>query len=273
MIIQKAGVIGYPIAHSKSPLIHGHWLKKYNIHGEYNVYEVQPENLESFINTAQETEGFRGFNVTIPHKETVIKFCTTVNDEAKKIGAVNTVVFFPNGVIEGRNTDAYGFITNLQTHCPDYEANKLPAVIIGAGGAARAVCYALKKAGVPEIRIVNRTIERAEKLADEFGLRTYEWENKEKALMDCNLVVNTTSLGMTGQEALEINLSSLPPQSIIYDLVYKPLITDLLKQAQDKGYKIVTGIGMLLHQARPGFQAWFGQQVDIDDDLVKKVLT
>lgn len=268
---KKAGVIGHPIAHSKSPLIHNHWLKKYGIDGDYRTYDILPENLERDVVTMRE-DGVLGFNVTIPHKENIIDICTTLNDEARQIGAVNTVVLYPGGEIEGRNTDAYGFITNITQSYPSHPFKNAPAVVIGAGGAARAAAYALKKQGVPEVRIVNRTIDRAEILADDFGLRVFEWEKRGLAIKDCTLVVNTTSLGMTGQPALELDLTYLFRNALVYDLVYKPLETNLLRQASARGNPILTGIGMLLHQARPAFQAWFGVQPEIDDDLRQKVL-
>lgn len=266
-----AGVIGHPIAHSKSPLIHTHWLEEYNIEGEYKAYDIPCENLRDEVFKLRDA-GLSGFNVTLPHKQAIAEICTTLNDEAQKIGAVNTVVFYPNGVIEGCNTDAYGFITNARETHPDYDYKGQTALVLGAGGAARAVLYALKREGVAEIRITNRTIGSAEELAEEFGAVVYDWDEKESALKNASFVVNTTSLGMTGKPELKINLENLVSDALVYDIVYAPLMTDLLKDAQSKGCRIVTGIGMLLHQARPAFNAFFGILPDVTDELRQKVL-
>ena len=217
--------------------------------------------------------GLSGINVTLPHKQKITEICTTLNDEAKKIGAVNTVIFHAGGEIEGRNTDAYGFMQNAKEAYPDFDFKKSPALVLGAGGAARAVLYALKREGVPEIRISNRTVDNAEALAEEFGARVFDWEEKERALKDSALVVNTTSLGMIGKPALTIDLVTLSNDAMVYDIVYAPLMTDLLKAAQGKGCKIVTGIGMLLHQARPAFEAFFGTKAEVTDELRERILS
>ena len=269
--MKQAGVIGHPIAHSKSPLIHSHWLKTYGLTGEYKAYDVAGPALKDEVYRLRDA-GLSGFNVTLPHKQAMLDICTTLNDEAQKIGAVNTVVFYPNGVIEGRNTDAYGFITNAKESHPGYDFNQGAALVLGAGGAARAILYALQREGVSEIRISNRTIENAEDLADEFGCVVYDWDEKEAALKDASFVVNTTSLGMTGKPELEIGLDELIPEALVYDIVYAPLMTNLLKAAQDKGCRIVTGIGMLLHQARPAFQAFYGTLPEVTDELRDEVL-
>lgn len=269
--MKRAGVIGHPITHSKSPIIHSYWLEQYRIEGEYKTYDIVGENLRDEILKLRDA-GLSGFNVTLPHKQAMIDICTTLNDEAKRIGAVNTVVFYPNGEIEGRNTDAYGFIINAKETHPDFDFKQGPAFVLGAGGAARAILYALKREGVPEIRISNRTIENAEELADEFGCTVYEWEDRASAIKDAHSVINTTSLGMTGKPKLEIDLSDISSDALVYDIVYVPLMTDLLNDAQKRGCKIVTGIGMLLHQARPAFQAFFGTLPDVTDELREKVL-
>ena len=269
--MKRAGVIGHPIAHSKSPLIHSYWLEKYKIEGEYKAYDIAPDLLRDEVMKLRDA-GLSGFNVTLPHKQAVAEICTTLNDEAQKIGAVNTVVFYPNGVIEGRNTDAYGFITNAKETHPEYEYKNKIAFVLGAGGAARAILYALKREGMSEIRISNRTIENAEALAEEFGAVVYDWDDKKAALKDASFVVNTTSLGMSGKPDLKIDLSNLSLDALVYDIVYAPLMTDLLVQAQGKGCKIVTGIGMLLHQARPAFNAFFGVLPDVTDELRDRVL-
>ncbi len=266
-----AGVIGHPINHSKSPLIHSHWLQEKGIEGEYKAYDIAPENLRDEVLKLRDV-GLSGINVTLPHKQAIMDICTTLNDEARKIGAVNTVVFYPSGEIEGRNTDAYGFITNAKEAYPEFDIKGASALVLGAGGAARSVLYALKREGVADIRITNRTIENAEELAEEFGATVYDWDDKEAALKNASFVVNTTSLGMTGKPALQFDLTNLSSGALVYDIVYAPLMTELLIGAKAKGCKIVTGIGMLLHQARPAFQAFFGTLPDVTDKLREKVL-
>lgn len=267
----KAGVIGHPIAQSKSPLIHGYWLETYGIDGEYARYDIAPESLRDEVMKLRDA-GLSGFNVTMPHKQSIMEICTTLNDEAKRIGAVNTVVFYPSGEIEGRNTDAYGFLENAKEAQPGFNWNQGPCVVLGAGGAARAILFALKREGVTDIRITNRTIERAEELAEEFGATVYDWSEKEKALIGAGNLINTTSLGMTGKDELQIDLTGLKNDALVYDIVYVPLMTDLLKQAEEKNFKIVTGIGMLLHQARPGFEAWFGKKPEVTEELRERIL-
>lgn len=268
-VFKSAGVIGHPIAHSKSPLIHGHWLKQYGVAGEYKAYDIVGENLRDEVLKLRDG-GLSGINVTLPHKQAIMDICTTLNDEAKRIGAVNTVVFYPSGEIEGRNTDAYGFITNAKEAYPNFKAST--AFVIGAGGAARAILYALKREGIPDIRISNRTIEHAETLAEEFGATVYEWDEKETALKSADFVINTTSLGMTGKPKLEMDVSNLSSEACVYDIVYAPLMTDLLLAAKAKGCKTVTGIGMLLHQARPAFQAFYGILPEVTEELRREVL-
>ncbi len=269
--MKRAGVIGHPINHSKSPLIHSHWLKESGIEGEYKAYDIAPDNLRDEVLKLRDA-GLSGINVTLPHKQAIMNVCTMLNDEAQKIGAVNTVVFYPSGEIEGRNTDAYGFITNAKEAYPEFNFKGNSALVLGAGGAARSVLYALKREGVADIRITNRTIENAEELAEEFGATVFDWNEKEAALKNSGLVVNTTSLGMTRKPALELDLADLSSDALVYDIVYAPLMTDLLIGAKKKGSKIVTGIGMLLHQARPAFQAFFGTLPDVTDELRDKVL-
>lgn len=269
----RAGVIGHPIAHSRSPRIHGYWLKKYQIDGEYKAYDVHPGSLRDELMHLRDA-GFAGCNVTLPHKQAVMEYCTTLNDEAQKIGAVNTVVFYPSGEIEGRNTDAFGFMQNARDSQPEFfnkNAGNLRATVIGAGGAARAILFALKRAGVSDLRLTNRTLATAETLGDEFAARVYEWDDAA-SLDGVNILVNTTSLGMSGQPPLEISLENFPDDGLVYDIVYAPLQTPLLQAAAAKGCVTVTGIGMLLHQARPGFQAWFGRMPEITDDLLAEVL-
>lgn len=267
----RAGVIGHPIAQSKSPLIHGYWLEKYNIEGEYLRYDITPDTLRDDVFKLRDA-GLSGFNVTMPHKQSIMDICTTLNDEATRIGAVNTVVFYPNGEIEGRNTDAYGFLENAKEAQPNFNWRSTSCAVLGAGGAARAILFALQREGVADIRITNRTIDRAEELAEEFGATVYDWDEKEKALQGAQSLINTTSLGMSGKDNLQIDISGLEKDALVYDIVYVPLMTNLLKQAQEKNLKLVTGIGMLLHQARPGFEAWFGRKPEVTEELRERIL-
>lgn len=256
----KAAVIGFPIHHSKSPLIHGHWLKQNNIDGNYTAIEISPNDLGSQIQVLKEA-GFAGFNVTIPHKTTMLQHCDEIEETARAIGAVNTVEFTADGKIIGRNTDAFGFIENLKEKCPNFDFNSKSASILGAGGAARACAYGLLKAGIKRVDILNRTQQKAIDIADqltEFGnITAGVWNDRNNFSSDTGLVANTTSLGMVGQPPLDIDLTALQTDAVVYDIVYNPLMTDLLTQAQSRGLKTVTGIGMLIHQARPGFKIWF----------------
>lgn len=269
----KAGVVGWPISHSLSPRLHSYWLQKYDLDGEYLAYEVKPEDLEGFIKTLPE-KNITGLNLTVPHKEIVFPFLDDVDDIARKIGAVNTIIV-RDGRFYGTNTDGYGFLTNLMENAPEWSAKSGPAVVIGAGGAARAAIVSLLEAGVPEIRLINRTKSRAEKLGDIYEdsrIKICDWQDRSKSLSDVALLVNTTTLGMKGQPALDIDLTALPVSAVVYDIVYNPLETDLLKQAASRGNHCVDGLGMLLHQAAPAFQAWFGKKPTVDQPLRNHVL-
>jgi len=273
--VLKAGVIGWPITQSRSPLIHGSWLKQHNINGSYEKIAVEPHNLERFIKNLK-ANGFAGINLTIPHKEAVLALADEVTKEAKAIGAANTLWFEEDKLIAG-NTDAYGFITHLKTSCPSWQTNQ-PAMILGAGGAARAIIYALMQENVPEIYLTNRTRERATNLATEFtgkastSIKVIPWEDKAKALPSCALLVNSTSLGMVGKPPLEFDCASLPSGAVCYDIVYAPLETQLLKSAKQNGLGTVDGLGMLLHQAVPGFEKWFGVRPTVSPDLHQLVV-
>lgn len=269
----KAGVMGWPIAHSRSPVLHGHWLERYGIDGEYVALPVTPDDLGETVRHLADN-GFVGANVTVPHKEKVMDYCASIDPIAKRIGAVNTLVVGIDGEIEGRNTDAFGFIENIRAAIPDFQATAGPAVVIGAGGAARAIVAALIDAGAPDIRIVNRTASRAEVLASDLGppVRAIDFAKISDVLADAALVVNSTSLGMTGQPALEIDLSNLPQTAIVNDIVYNPIETPLLRDARRRRNPVVDGIGMLLHQARPGFHAWFGMDPEVTPALRAAVL-
>lgn len=269
--MHKAFVTGFPIKHSRSPLIHGHWLKKYELKGSYKAVEVAPDGFPDFLSTLQEN-GYIGGNVTIPHKEMAFALCQRHEPAAEEIGAVNTL-WFEDGQLCGGNTDAYGFLANLDASSAGWDRKKT-ALILGAGGASRAIIYALKQRGLTDIRIVNRTLARAEELVDRFGsgISAHEWVAVPELLQDVSLVVNTTSLGMEGKESLSINLSKVKSDSLITDIVYVPLETPLLKAARDAELKTVDGLGMLLHQAVPGFEHWFGVRPEVTADLRAVIL-
>ncbi|PLS22778.1 shikimate dehydrogenase [Neptunicoccus cionae] len=270
--VPLAAVIGWPISHSKSPRIHGHWLSKHGIAGHYIAMGIEPA---AFKDTMQQLPklGFVGANVTIPHKEATLELAAEVTPRAKQIGAANTVVFLPEGGFRADNTDGIGFINNLRQKAPDWDASAGPALVLGAGGASRAVLWSLLDAGVPQILLANRTRERAESLKQEFGnkISVIEWSEISEATKSAALIVNTTSLGMTGQPPLEITLHS-KAGTLVTDLVYTPMTTELLRQAQDKGLQTVDGLGMLLHQAVPGFEAWFGTRPEVDETMRALVL-
>ncbi len=270
--IIKAAVIGWPIHHSKSPLIHGYWLAKAGILGSYEAIGMAPESFVAGINDLI-LQGYAGCNVTIPHKETALKIADVVSDKAQSIGAANTLVF-KEGKIFADNTDGIGFINNLKQGAPDWHASAGTALVLGAGGAARAIVYALLQEGAQKVIIANRTLEKAKTLADFFGdkVNAVPLNAIQKTLKETQTLVNTTALGMTGQPKLIIDISSLPKSALVTDIVYNPLSTDMLKQAQNHGLVTVDGLGMLLHQAVPGFEAWFGVRPVVDAGLRQKVL-
>ena len=268
-----AGVMGWPVAHSRSPCLHGFWLSQNDIDGAYLPLPVQPENLAAALK-ALPALGFAGVNLTVPHKVAALGLVDRLSDEAKRIGAVNTVVVASDGRLEGSNTDGYGFLAHLKASAPQWRPKNGPAVLLGAGGAARAIAVALQDAGVEEVRLVNRTVARAEELAAAFGkqIKTVAWQDRALALKDAGLLVNSTTLGMSGQPALEIGLDHLPRSAAVYDIVYVPLETPLLAAARSRGNPTVDGLGMLLHQARPGFAAWFGIEPEVTPELREFVL-
>lgn len=263
--IPLAGVIGHPIAHSKSPRLHGHWLKTYGINGHYVPMDVAPEDLETVIRTLPKA-GFVGVNITVPHKEAVMAIADHITDRATLIGAANTLIFRSDGKILADNTDGYGFMENLKAGAPDWDPKAGSAVVFGAGGAARAVVSALADAGVPEIVLTNRTRARAEALKDDFGKRVTvaDWVQAGNVVEEARLVVNTTTLGMVGHSELRVPLDGLRSDAVVTDLVYTPLKTHLLQQADEAGCTTVDGLGMLLHQAVPGFERWFGERPRVD---------
>lgn len=263
--IPLAGVIGHPIAHSKSPQLQRHWLKTLGLSGYYIPMDVNPDNLAQVLDTLPKA-GFVGVNVTVPHKERVMELAHQITDRAALIGAANTLVFRDDGTIHADNTDGYGFIENLRQGAPNWVPNAGPAAVLGAGGAARAVVSALLDAGVPEILISNRTRLRAELLQNDFGkrLKVIDWVQAGNMLEAATTVVNTTSLGMIGKPELRVPLDGLQPGAVVTDLVYAPLKTRLLAEAEAAGCTTVDGLGMLLYQAVPGFERWFGQRPTVD---------
>ncbi|WP_439816632.1 shikimate dehydrogenase [Zavarzinia sp. CC-PAN008] len=262
-----AGVMGWPVGHSRSPFIHNHWLATYGIDGAYLPLAVQPQDFEQAMR-ALPLLGFRGANVTVPHKEAALACADEVDAVARRIGAANTLVVTADGRIRATNTDAFGFIENLRERAPGADL-AVPAVVLGAGGAARAVIVALLDAGAPQVVLANRGRARAEALAESLGgaIRVVDWADRAAALEGAGLLVNTTTLGMAGQPALDLDLAALPHQALVTDIVYTPLMTPLLAAAQARGHRVVDGLGMLLHQARPGFAAWFGTEVTVTPDL------
>ncbi|RED18333.1 shikimate dehydrogenase [Pontivivens insulae] len=269
-----AGVVGFPIGHSKSPVLHGHWLKRYNIPGYYIPLPIQPQDFESAIRSLPRL-GFLGVNVTLPYKQTVISLADRVTDRAALIGSANTLTFRDGGLIYADNTDGYGFIENLRQSQPEWDARSGPALVIGAGGAARAVVSSLLAEGVPELRIANRTRQRAEMLRDTFGAKitVVDWNRASDAMEGAMTIVNTTSLGMVGQPELNISFAAAHGAAIATDLVYNPLRTPILQAADAAGLRTVDGLGMLLHQAAPGFRQWFDHKPEVDDELRQAVLS
>lgn len=268
-----AGVIGDPVAHSRSPRLHGHWLRRYGIEGHYVPLHVSRDQLHETLRILPEL-GFKGINVTIPHKEAVLQIADSVTDRAALIGAANTLTYTAKGMLQADNTDGAGFIENIRQYTPGWSASEGPALVLGAGGAARAVVSALLQDGCPEVVLINRTRARAEALRDHFGakVQVLDWTQIPDVLEDVALLVNTTSLGMTGKQPLHIDLDRLTAQTIVNDIVYSPLRTALLQAATAKGCHTVDGLGMLLHQAVPGFERWFGTKPAVDDALRAAVL-
>jgi len=268
-----AGVIGWPIGHTKSPLIHTYWLQQHRIHGYYVPLAIRPENFEVGVRSLRKL-GFRGANVTIPYKETIFNMASSISDRAALIGAANTLVFGEDGSIRADNTDGIGFRENIRQYAPDWRASLGPALVLGAGGASRAIVSALLDDGAPEVRIANRTRHKADILKDQFGAKVtvVDWAKSSEATDGTATIVNTTSLGMTGLPPLKIKLNAAPRTALVTDIVYSPLKTDLLVQAEEQNLRTVDGVGMLLHQAVPGFHAWFDIRPEVDSTLRDIVL-
>ncbi len=272
--IRLAGVIGDPIAHSRSPKLHGHWIQRYGLSGYYIPIHVRHDDLAQVLRTLPKM-GFSGVNVTIPHKEYVLQLADTVTDRAALIGAANTLTFTGAGMIQADNTDGIGFLANIRQAISGWRASRGPALVLGAGGAAKAIVSALLSDGAPQVTVVNRTRARAEALKDHFGARVVvqDWTQIPNLVGSSALLVNTTSLGMEGQMPLALDLSRLHPPTVVTDIVYTPLQTQFLCDAAAKGCPTVDGLGMLLHQAVPGFERWFSYTPEVDDELRQAVLS
>lgn len=262
-----AGVMGWPVMHSRSPRLHNRWMQRYGVSGYYAPLPVEPGKLEAALR-ALPALNFAGCNVTLPHKEETVRIVDYVDPAAKAIGAANCVVVREDGSLAAFNYDVFGFVEALRAQAPDWRAARGPAVVLGAGGAARAIVYGLIADGAPEIRVVNRTIERAQAFADEFGaaVKPLRWNDRSDALDGAALLVNTTSNGMVGQPPLEISLDALPADALVNDIVYSPLETPLLAAARARGNVAVDGLGMLIQQARPAFRDWFGIMPEVTTD-------
>lgn len=268
--MKKACVIGWPIAHSRSPLIHGYWLNKHGIEGSYTRVPVAPEDLEAFISSLV-SNGYAGCNVTIPHKESAFRLITPADSMTRKLGVTNTI-FVRDNKLYGTNTDGEGFLASLVA-ATAYQPAVAPAMVVGAGGAATSVVGALVDAGTPRIYVANRTAGRAEQLQRQFGttIVPVTMEHAASHMGDCMLLVNTTSLGMTGYGEFELPLDSLRRDAVVYDIVYVPLETGLIRNARARGHRTVGGLGMLLHQAVRGFELWFGVRPEVTDELYELV--
>jgi len=270
--MKKAFVTGWPVHHSKSPVLHGFWLRQYSVNGSYEALAVEPEHFSGFISGLAEN-GFAGGNVTIPHKEAAFEHVTLLDNAALAIGAVNTL-WFENGKLHGGNTDAYGFSANLNDHAPEWKEGST-AIVLGAGGAARAIIYSLLQEGYSHIHIVNRTLSRAQNLAERFGenCKAHSWKDLDGLLSAADFLVNTTSIGMDGKESSQLpDMMFLKDHVVVTDIVYTPLETPFLKAANERGLKTVDGLGMLLHQAVPGFELWFGIRPQVTPKLRTHVL-
>jgi shikimate dehydrogenase len=272
--MKRACVIGWPVEHSRSPLIHRYWLKQYGIDGAYEKEAVPPGEAESFLRTLAK-RGYAGANVTLPHKLAALKVADVADEAAYAIGAANTLWLDDTGKLNATNTDAAGFMTNLDEQAPKWNEARRPVLVVGAGGAARAVLYGLLKAGASKLLLTNRTRDKAEILAGYFGpmsatadwIKVIDWKERNRAVAECGLLVNTTSLGMAGQPPLDIDLTGLPADAVVADIVYTPLVTPLLAAARNRGKATVDGLGMLLHQAVPGFERWFGVRPEVTLEL------
>ena len=268
-----AGVMGWPVAHSRSPLIHNHWIREHHLNGAYGLFPVNPTELQNAIRGLKAL-GLSGCNITIPHKVNAMALVDWVQPLAQRMGAINTIVVQPDGSLHGFNNDGFGFMQSLLAANPTWRADGSPIVVIGAGGAARGILVSLIDAGATNIRLINRTQSKAEELADNFcdTVTCIKWDDREDALSGASLLINTTNQGMHGEPALVLELNQLPTTAIVFDAIYIPLETPLLNQARLRGNPTVNGLGMLLHQARPAFHAWFGVMPEVTDKLFNEVM-
>ena len=263
-----AGVMGWPVAHTRSPAIHNHWITRYGLKGAYVQLPVHPDRLEAAI-CGLSALGFAGCNVTVPHKVSAMHFMDELHPTARRVAAINTIVVQPDGRLLGMNNDGAGYIQSLRDADPSWRGDVGPALVLGAGGAARAIVVALLDEGVPELRITNRTLERAQELAEAFGdrVKVVPWAERNEAMAGVSLLVNTTTQGMHGQSPLDVAIDALPLTAMVSDAIYIPMETALLTQARLRGNRTVNGLGMLLNQARPAFASWFGVLPDITPEL------
>jgi shikimate dehydrogenase len=267
-----AALMGWPVMHSRSPVLHNYWFKHYRLAGTYVPLEIRPDGLAAALR-ALAPLGFAGTNLTIPHKEAAVAMVDEVDLVARRIGAISCVVVRPDASLMGYNNDGYGFVHSILQQMPDWRADAGPIVVIGAGGGARAVAYSLAERSAREIRLFNRTSSRAEALAREFGapIKALPWEQRHAALADAAMLVNTTSQGMVGNAPLDLLLDTLPASALVTDIVYIPLETPLLAAARKRGNRTVDGLGMLLHQARPAWKAWFDIDAEVTPELRRLV--
>ena len=271
--MKRACVIGWPVEHSRSPIIHRYWLSLYGIDGAYEKEAVPPEAARDFMRSLKQ-HGYVGANVTRPHKLAALEATDVRDAAARAIGAANTLWLDGEGRLNASNTDAYGFMTNLAEQAPKWNEGGRPVMVLGAGGAARAILYGLFQGGASKVLLANRSRARAEELASNFPSRVevVDWDTRNFAFEGCGLLVNTTSLGMTGQERLAVDLAALPTDAVVADIVYSPLETRLLADARERGNIAVDGLGMLLHQAAPGFERWFGVRPEVTPELRTHVI-
>jgi shikimate dehydrogenase len=267
-----AGVMGWPVMHSRSPMLHNYWMERHGLVGRYVPLEIQEAGLEKALR-ALPALGFAGCNLTIPHKERAMAMVDHLDPVATRIGAMNCVIVRPDGSLAGTNNDGFGYISSIEEADPSWRADSGPIAVLGAGGAARAILVGLIDKGAREIRLINRTAARAEALAKEFGgpIKTAPWSARADALEGCAMLINTTSQGMQGKEALELDIGKLPKSAMVSDAIYIPIETDLLIQARARGNRTVNGLGMLLNQARPAFHAWFGVMPDVTPELRRMI--
>jgi len=267
-----AGVMGWPVAHSRSPALHNHWIKQYGLNGAYVLLPVEPDHLPDALKGLRAL-GFAGCNVTLPHKVAAMQLVDHVDPMARRMGAINTIVVEKDGSLSGFNNDGFGYIQSLLDAQPDWQADAGPITVLGAGGAARAVVLSLADRGAKEIRLCNRSFDKAQALEREFGapVKAIPWASRHEALADVALLVNATSLGMHGQSPLELKLDRLPAHALVSDVIYIPMETPLLSAARARGNPTVNGLGMLLNQARPAFQAWFGVMPEITPELQRAI--